>query len=174
MHLNNEIGEDELRSAFDASVGSGHVFLRSGFGSVDPDVILNDIRFMVLHHNVEWIILDHLSILLSGNESDDERKLIDRTMTKLRSFVEETGIGMILISHLRRAHNDKGHEDGAAVSLTQLRGSHSIVQLSDIVAAIQRNISSGESTAELVVLRTASMVPQVRLGFSLIVEIRAA
>ena len=153
LHLNNEIGEDELRSAFDASVGSGHVFLRSGFGSVDPDVILNDIRFMVLHHNVEWIILDHLSILLSGNESDDERKLIDRTMTKLRSFVEETGIGMILISHLRRAHNDKGHEDGAAVSLTQLRGSHSIVQLSDIVAAIQRNISSGESTAELVVLK---------------------
>jgi twinkle protein len=153
LHINNEIPEDELLSAFESSVGSGRVYLRDGFGSVDPDVILNDIRYLVKAKGVRWVILDHLSILLSGNESDDERKLIDRTMTKLRSFVEETGIGMILISHLRRAHNDKGHEDGAAVSLTQLRGSHSIVQLSDIVVAIQRNITSGGNTSELVVLK---------------------
>jgi twinkle protein len=153
LHLNNEIPEDELLTAFESSVGSGRVYLRDGFGSVDPDVILNDIRYLVKAKGVRWVILDHLSILLSGNESDDERKLIDRTMTKLRSFVEETGIGMILISHLRRAHNDKGHEDGAAVSLTQLRGSHSIVQLSDLVVAIQRNITSGENTSELVVLK---------------------
>ena len=43
-------------------------------------------------HEVKWIVLDHLSILLSGNESNDERKMIDVVMTKLRSFVEETGI----------------------------------------------------------------------------------
>jgi twinkle protein len=51
------------------------------------------------------------------------RKLIDVTMTKLRSFVEETGIGMLLISHLKRPQGDKGHEDGQQVSLGQLRGS---------------------------------------------------
>jgi len=60
---------------------------------------------------------------------------------------------MILISHLRRNHGDKGHEDGAAISLGQLRGSHSISQLSDIVACIQRNISSGDNTSELVTLK---------------------
>ena len=81
---------------------AGQVFLRDGFGSVDPDQILNDVRFLVKTHGVQWIILDHLSILLSGHESNDERKTIDLVMTKLRSFVEETNIGMILISHLRR------------------------------------------------------------------------
>jgi twinkle protein len=108
---------------------------------------------MALAKEVGWIILDHLSILMSGNESHDERKLIDLTMTKLRSFVEETGIGMILISHLKRPGNDKGHEDGAQVSLGHLRGSHSIVQLSDMVIALERNLSAGENTANIRVLK---------------------
>ena len=153
LHLNNEIEDGLFRQAFDNSLGSDRLFLRDGFGSVEPDVILNDIRYLTKANNVQWVILDHLSILLSGNENSDERKMIDVTMTRLRSFVEETGIGLILISHLRRGHQDKGHEDGAAVSLTQLRGSHSIVQLSDMVIALQRNISAGDNKSDLVVLK---------------------
>lgn len=153
LHLNNELPTDELREAFDKTLGSGNVFLRDGFGSVDPDSLLNDIRFLVKAHEVQWVVLDHLSILLSGNESNDERKMIDVVMTKLRSFVEETGIGMILISHLRRNQGDKGHEDGAQVSLSQLRGSHSIAQLSDLVIALERDISKGDNRAQLRVLK---------------------
>jgi len=153
LHLNNEIPEDDLKAAFDASLGTGRVYLRDGFGSVDPDAILSDCRFMALAKEVGWIILDHLSILMSGNESHDERKLIDLTMTKLRSFVEETGIGMILISHLKRPGNDKGHEDGAQVSLGHLRGSHSIVQLSDMVIALERNLSAGNNFSNIRVLK---------------------
>ena len=153
LHLNNEIGTKALETAFRDTLGSGRVYLRDGFGSVDPDSLLNDIRYLVKTNEVNWIILDHLSILLSGNESGDERKMIDVVMTKLRSFVEETGIGMILISHLRRAQGDQGHEDGAKVSLGQLRGSHSIAQLSDLVIALQRNIAAGDNRSELVVLK---------------------
>lgn len=153
LHLNNQHDSCILRGAFDTSVGSGRVFLREGFGSVDPEAILSDIRFLTMAHSVKWIILDHLSILMSGLDTGDERKTIDVTMTKLRSFVEETGIGMILISHLRRPTGDKGHEDGQQVSLGQLRGSHSIVQLSDLVVALERNLSSGDDTTNLRVLK---------------------
>lgn len=153
LHLNNEIGDQALQTAFRDTLGSGYVYLRDGFGSVDPDRLLNDIRYLVKINDVKWIILDHLSILLSGNESSDERKMIDVVMTKLRSFVEETGIGLLLISHLRRNQGDQSHEDGARVSLSQLRGSHSIAQLSDLVIALQRNISAGDNRSELVVLK---------------------
>ena len=153
LHLNNEIPEDELRKAFDASVGSGKVYLRDGFGSVDPDHLLNDIRFVVKNHNAQFVIIDHLSILLSGNENDNERIMIDKIMTRLRSFVEEVGCGMILISHLRRTQSDKGHEEGAAISLSQLRGSHSIATLSDICVGLQRNISAGDNMSELIVMK---------------------
>ena len=153
LHLDNQIDGKLFKDAFDSSLGTGRVFLRDGFGSVDPDRILADIRFLTKTHGVQWIVLDHLSILLSGHESNDERKTIDLVMTKLRSFVEETNIGMILISHLRRNSGDKGHEDGAEVSLSQLRGSHSIAQLSDLVVALERDISNGGNRAKLRVLK---------------------
>lgn len=153
LHLDNELPTEQLKEAFDQSIGTGRVYLRDGFGSVDPDAILSDCRFMALAKEVSWIVLDHLSILMSGNESHDERKLIDITMTRLRSFVEETGVGMLLISHLKRPQGDKGHEDGQQVSLGHLRGSHSIVQLSDIVIALERNLSGGEDQSSIRVLK---------------------
>ena len=152
LHLNNDIPKEELKDAFDKSIGTGQVLLRDGFGSVDPKSILNDMRYLV-NQGVQWIILDHLSILLSANESNDERQLIDRTMTQLRCFVEETNIGMILVSHLRRSQSDKGHEDGNAISLSQLRGSGSIGQLSDICLGVIRSVSSGDNTSKVVCLK---------------------
>ena len=60
-------------------------------------------------------------------------------MTKLRSLVEETGCGMVLVSHLRRPPNGGGHEEGGVTRLSDLRGSHSIPQLSDMVIGLERN-----------------------------------
>ena len=64
--------------------------------------------------------------------------MIDSTMTKLRSLVEETGIHLILVSHLRRP-DGRSHEEGGATTLAQLRGSHAIAQLSDAVIGCERN-----------------------------------
>ena len=84
------------------------------------------------------VFLDHLSILLSGLDGD-ERRMIDTTMTKLRSLVERTGIALFLVSHLRRTNSDQNHEEGARVTLGQLRGSAAIAQLSDQVIALERD-----------------------------------
>ena len=59
---------------------------------------------------------------VSSQESGDERKAIDEIMTKLRTLVAETGICLFLVSHLRRSQG-KAHEDGAQISLGELRGS---------------------------------------------------
>tara|TARA_Y100000310_G_scaffold246537_1_gene251841 strand:+ start:376 stop:816 length:441 start_codon:yes stop_codon:yes gene_type:complete len=89
--------------------------------------------------DIKWAILDHLSILVSGQEDTDERRSIDILMTKLRSLVEQTGICLILVSHLRRPSGDRGHEDGREISLSHLRGSASIGHLSDMVFGLERN-----------------------------------
>ena len=70
------------------------------------------------------------------NQTD---KSIDNIMTRLRSIVEETGVGLILVSHLRRVDSNRGHENGIEVSLSHLRGSQSIAQLSDCVIALERD-----------------------------------
>ena len=74
-------------------------------------------------------------------------------MTKIRTLVEELGIGMILVSHLKRPNSDKGHEDGNSISLSQLRGSGSIGQLSDICLGVIRSVSSGDNTSKVVCLK---------------------
>jgi len=63
-------------------------------------------------------------------------------MTALRSLAEETGVGIVIISHLRRPTGDKGFENGHEVTLSHLRGSGGIAQLSDAVIAIERNQQS--------------------------------
>ncbi len=115
------------------------MFLYDHFGSTGLDNILARIRFMAVSCGCRWIILDHLSILISGMEDGDERRLIDNAMTALVTLAKELNIGLILISHLKRPSGDKGHEEGAVTSLSQLRGSHAIAQLSDMVIGVERN-----------------------------------
>jgi twinkle protein len=82
--------------------------------------------------NCKYVFVDHISIIVSSQENGDERKAIDEIMTKLRMLVQETNIALFAVSHLKRPEG-KGHEEGAATSLAQLRGSGSIAQLSDMV-----------------------------------------
>jgi twinkle protein len=137
---------EQLQKWQDATVGTGRFFAFDHFGSISNDEILNRVRFMTKALDCKWIILDHLSILVSGQEEGDERRSIDILMTKLRSLVEETGVGLLLVSHLRRASGDKGHEDGREVSLAHLRGSQSIAHLSDGVIALERNQQEEDET----------------------------
>jgi twinkle protein len=109
------------------------------FGSSDIDNLVNRVRYLARGCGCNWIILDHLSIVISGLGDGDERRLIDNAMTYLRTLVEETGVGLFLVSHLRRPEGDRGHEQGAKTALSQLRGSHSIAQLSDMVIGLERN-----------------------------------
>ena len=59
-------------------------------------------------------------------------------MTNLRTLVQELGIGLFLVSHLKRT-TGKPHEDGGKISLSELRGSQAIAQLSDMVIGLERN-----------------------------------
>ena len=68
----------------------------------------------------------------------DERRALDEIMTKMRTVVQELDIALLIVSHLRRPMST-GHEEGAVTSLSQLRGSASIGQLSDIVIGLERN-----------------------------------
>lgn len=139
LHIKREgVTEDELRRAFTQTVGSGRLYLYDHFGSTEIDNLLNRVRYMAKGLGCSFIVLDHLAIVTSALEGSDERRMIDRTMTMLRTLVQETGIGLIVVSHLRRA-DGKATEEGGAVSLQLLRGSHSIAQLSDMVIGLERN-----------------------------------
>jgi twinkle protein len=138
LHLEMSVNEEQLKEAFDEIIGGGKFYTYDHFGSIESSNLLNRIRYMVHGCGCNWILLDHLSIVVSAFGEGDERRLIDSVMTKLRSLVEELKIGVILVSHLKRP-DGRGHEEGAATSLSQLRGSAGIAQLSDMVLGLERN-----------------------------------
>lgn len=134
------VDKEKIRGWFEATLGTGRFEALDHFGSTDSDSLLSRIRYLVKGLECKWVILDHLSIVVSAlDDVGDERKTIDTIMTKLRQLTEETGAGLILVSHLRRVGGDKGHEQGHEVSLAHLRGSQAIAQLSDAVIALERN-----------------------------------
>jgi len=130
---------DDLKKAFDATMGSKQYVFYDHFGTVEAKALLPKIRYMIQALDVEYVVLDHISIMVSGMATEgDERKRIDELMSKLRSLVEELNFGLHIVSHLRKAGGTP-HEEGGRVSLVDLRGSGAIGQISDLVVAIERD-----------------------------------
>jgi twinkle protein len=127
-------GDDRL-FIMDASFDTG--------ASVDD--VVSRVRFMAKALDCNVIVLDHISILVSAGQHGDERKALDEIMTKLRTLTQDTGIVLFAVSHLKRP-DGKGHEEGAATSVAQLRGSASIAQLSDFVIGLERNGQADDPT----------------------------
>ena len=107
---------------------------------------------MVQSLDCKVIILDHISIVISGLHDGDERRLIDNTMTELRKLVEEVKCAMFVVSHLKRPSGNLGHEEGVQTSLSHLRGSHALAQLSDAVIGFERN-QQHETESNIMIVR---------------------
>ena len=130
----------ELRRLFEETMGTGRFAMYDHFGSLEAATLIPKIRYLVLAEKCKWIVLDHISIVVSGYAAEgDERKRIDELMTKLRSLCQELGFGLHIVSHLRRGAGEKSHEEGGRVTLADLRGSGAIGQVSNMIFAVERN-----------------------------------
>ena len=145
--IREQFSEKEIDKMFDIlydGKNKNRVWIHAHFGTNDIDEIFSKLRFMIVGCECKWIVVDHLHMLVSSLIEGDERRAIDNIMTRLRSLVEETGAGIILVSHLRRVDGNRGHENGVETSLSHLRGSQSIAQLSDCVISLERNQQSDD------------------------------
>jgi len=137
---------------------AGRVWIHAHHGVNNVDDIFSKLRYMIIGLDCKWIVVDHLHMLVLSTLESDERKAIDGIMHRLRTLVEETGCGMILVSHLRRVDGNRGHENGIETGLNHLRGSQSIAQLSDCVIALERNQQADDdieaSTTKVRVLKS--------------------
>ena len=145
LHLDSvkrHYSDEELYNIFEKTFlgnNKDKIWVHAHHGVNDLDDIFSKLRYMIVGLDCKWIILDHLHMLVLNSDVNDERRAIDNIMHRLRTLVEETGCGMILVSHLRRIDGNRGHENGVETGLSHLRGSQSIAQLSDCVISLERN-----------------------------------
>ncbi len=149
IHLEKNITIDpdaatkgEIETGFDEVFKERPIYLFDHWGSTALDTIVNRIQYMVLALGCTHIFLDHVSILVADSYSltqggSDERRLIDLIVSALRTqIVQELNVTLFVVSHLRRPSTGGGHESGSKVHLSELRGSHSLAQMSDTVLSL--------------------------------------
>jgi hypothetical protein len=124
--------------------GSGNLELFDHFGSLDEDVILQRMNYMVRSLGCQHIYLDHLTIISSGLAQDTRH--LDSLITKIRSFIAATKCTVFAISHLSRQQG-QNFENGDVPELQAIRSSHSIVQLADTIWALGRKRGSNDTTS---------------------------
>jgi len=135
VHLpDTTVSKDDVKLSYRELVGrDDRVHLYSHFGSDDPDTILDTVRFLAGSCNCRYIFLDHITMVVTGADNDDERKKLDYISTRLAMMVRELDFTLFMVSHV----NSSG----------ETRGSKNIYNVADLAIRLDRNLTA-ETAAE--------------------------
>lgn len=114
--------EEDLRAAYEELLDNDRVVIWDHFGSNSVDAVLDKVRHMAAL-GCKYIVLDHLSIVVS-DQSGDERKQLDEIATKLKTLTMELDLAVIAVIHTNRQG--------------QIRGTAGVEQLANIVIRLER------------------------------------
>lgn len=113
------------------------------FGSLDSKRLFNLFDYLVVAKGVNIIMLDHISLLMSGMRSESgegERRDIDLLMTNLRSFSERTRTTIVAATQLKRKKGS--YSEGEEITEADSRGSGAIEHISDVIFSLNVDTQS--------------------------------
>lgn len=165
---------EEIAAAKAEIDNSDLLYMLDHFGSLPVSDLMAKIKHLVLVEHCKYIILDHLSLVVSGSGVADERKELDMVMTELAAFCENNDVCIIAISHINRTAADQFKppklKEGEQpkpywihVTKEMMRGSAALEQLSWIILGLEPEIMPDRTRGRvrLVVLKNR---PWSRLG----------
>ena len=147
---------EDIQVAYDDIVNNDKLVMLSHFGSLPVSELMNKIKHMHLVEGCKYILLDHLSMVISGLETDNERKQLDIVMTELAAFCAANEVCVIAVSHINRSNSaqfqapkvKEGKEPEpywVQVTKESMRGSSSLEQLSFIILGLEPQIMPDRS-----------------------------
>lgn len=118
---------EEQAAAYEKMVKrDGRLHFYKHFGSDDPAVIVDIIRYLVAKCKCKFVFLDHISMIVSGaSDNDRERQMLDRLSTQLVMMTRDLDFSLFVVSHV----NDN----------KQTRGSRYIGKVADLIVHLDRN-----------------------------------
>jgi len=145
---------EQIQEAYEDIVNNDRLVMLSHFGSLPVSELMSKIKHMHLVEGCKYIMLDHLSMVISGLETDNERKQLDIVMTELAAFCAANDVCVIAVSHINRSgasqfQAPKGKEQDepywVQVTKESMRGSSSLEQLSFIILGLEPQIMPDRS-----------------------------
>ena len=157
---------EKIAAAYKEIVENDQLVMLGHFGSLPVSELMAKIKHMHLVEGCKFIILDHLSLVISGSAVKDERKELDMVMTELAAFCAANEVCIIAVSHINRTLADQfkapktkeGEEPKpywVQVTKESMRGSAALEQLSFVILGLEPEILPDRSRgrARLTVLK---------------------
>lgn len=111
------------------------------------------IQYLTAGFECDYVFVDDLTTVCLPSSNEDERKAIDTTINRLFRMAVELNVGIFTISQLHNLKSDTGHEDGAQVRLSHLRGSSTLKGKPNIIISIEKSGELSSNTRKLSVLK---------------------
>ena len=107
-------------------------------GMRGDDQVFDQLRYMALAEKCDFVVVDHLTVVLGSASEQDDRRHAERFMSELEALVKRTGIVALVVMHLKNVQGES-HEDGRPVSISDIKGSGMIPQLCHQIVAHERD-----------------------------------
>jgi archaellum biogenesis ATPase FlaH len=162
--------EKDIQEAYDFIAGQDRLVMLDHFGSIPISDLMNKIKHLHLVEGCNYIVLDHISAVISGLQSDNERKDLDVVMTELAAFCSANPVHILVVSHINRTDSQqflppKGKEGESFwvnVRKESARGSAALEQFSWNILGLEPEINPDFSRG-----RVRLKVLKTRFGDSL-------
>lgn len=126
---------------------NGRTFFLNHFGSIKVDRLMQQINFLHFVCGCDEIFLDHVSMVVAGSQSNNERKDLDVLFERLASFMAAYPVTIQAVVHLKRVDTEKKLKPGEEpepywreIKKEYLRGSAGIEQMSSIIIAVEDQV----------------------------------
>lgn len=144
---------EQIEQARNEIVNNDQLVMLGHFGSLPVSELMSKVKHMHLVEGCNFILLDHLSMVISGSNVTDERKELDIVMTELAAFCAANDVCVIAVSHINRSAAElfkapKGKEDEpfwVKVTKEMMRGSSALEQLSFVIIGLEPQINPDRS-----------------------------
>lgn len=148
--------EEAIAKARQDIVDNDQLIMLGHFGSLPISELMAKIKHMHLVEGCQYIILDHLSLVISGSAVKDERKELDMVMTELAAFCAANEVCIIAVSHINRSaaeqfkapklrDNEEPKPYWVQITKEMMRGSAALEQLSFIIIGLEPEINPDRS-----------------------------
>lgn len=148
--------KERIEIAYKEIVENDQLVMLGHFGSLPISELMAKVKHMHLVEGCRYIVLDHLSLVISGSAVKDERKELDMVMTELAAFCAANDVCIIAVSHINRSAAEQFKapklKDGeepkpfwVQVTKESMRGSSSLEQLSFVILGLEPEILADRS-----------------------------
>ena len=131
------VDAEELRAAAD-ELGKSLILAKDGKVQ-DVDEALQWVRYAVMLHGADVVIIDPMSALVDHLPASDANTAINKLCGEMEILAQEMGFAWIITSHLNPPKYGPPHEAGGRVSLRDFTGSRGLMRKASFAFGLERN-----------------------------------